>query len=438
MSEEIAISVNSLSKTYKLYESKRDFIKEAVHPFRKIYHDKFFALRNISFKVKKGEVVGIMGKNGSGKSTLLKILASIVTQTSGEYKCNGRVTALLELSGGFNKELTGIENIKFLGALQGYTKDEMSSRISEILDFAEIGEYVYQPVKTYSSGMYMRLAFSLAINIDPDILIVDEILAVGDLRFRLKCLRKIQEFKDEGKTIVLCTHSMSTVMDFCTRAIWINEGEILEQGSPEDIVDKYNSVNTLPKAVNNKRKVSQETKPGSLPLAPDGLSDIYRKIVWYDMTKYESFGTNRSSILYASVINVETNKTIRSLKGGEKIRVLLYLSNQKKIGEYGIHLVLKGSSGNLIFRINSNAYKQPLVIDSDDHTIVSVDFDFPNVGNGRYTISVGMSLFNRKVNEYLHWVHDALTIHVSNPNLKYSMGTPIIIEEAKIQIQPGK
>lgn len=244
MSKEIAISVNSLSKTYRLYDSKRDFIKEALHPLRKSYHKKFHALKNISFSVEKGEVLGIIGRNGSGKSTLLKILASIVTPSSGNCQCNGRVTALLELSGGFNVELTGIKNINFLGELQGFSKEEMKSLTKQILDFAEIGEYAYQPVRSYSSGMYMRLAFSLAIHVDPDILIIDEILAVGDIRFQNKCLNKIQEFKNEGKTIVLCSHSLETVKDFCTRAIWVHEGIIKEDGSPNIITDNYNAFMT--------------------------------------------------------------------------------------------------------------------------------------------------------------------------------------------------
>ncbi len=241
MSKEITISIASLSKTYKLYDSKKDFIKEALHPFRKHYHNKYHALKDISFNVEKGEVVGIIGRNGSGKSTLLKILASIVTPTSGTYQCNGRVAALLELSGGFNKDLSSIENIKFLGALQGYSKGEMAERIKKILEFAEIGEYVYQPIKKYSSGMYMRLAFSLAINIDPDILIIDEVLAVGDIKFKEKSFSKIQEFKNEGKTIIICTHDLGTVKDFCTRAIWIHKGKLMKDDEPHEVVREYNS-----------------------------------------------------------------------------------------------------------------------------------------------------------------------------------------------------
>lgn len=240
MSKDITIEATSLSKTYKLFDSKRDFLKEAFHPLRKRYHRKFNAIKNISFSVRKGEVVGIIGRNGSGKSTVLKILASIVTPTSGTYQTKGKVAALLELSGGFNKDLSGIENIKFLGALQGYSKEEMEIRMKDIFDFAEIDEYIYQPVKTYSSGMYMRLAFSLSVNVDPDVLIVDEVLAVGDIRFRKKCQARIKEFKDEGKTIVICTHDLNTVEDFCSRAIWMHKGTLMLDGEPKEVVEKYN------------------------------------------------------------------------------------------------------------------------------------------------------------------------------------------------------
>lgn len=241
MSTEIAIEVDSINKIYKLYNKKRDFIKEACHPFRKIYHKKFHALKDISFSVKKGEVVGIIGKNGSGKSTLLKVLASVVTPNSGEYRCYGRVTALLELSGGFNRDLTGVENIMFLGRLQGFSKKEMKSRINQILKFAEIGDYAYQAVNTYSSGMYMRLAFSFSIHIDPDILLIDEILAVGDIRFQQKCLDKIKSFKDQGKTIIICSHSLKTIKDFCTKTIWMHQGEIKEKGNTESVINHYNN-----------------------------------------------------------------------------------------------------------------------------------------------------------------------------------------------------
>ena len=239
MNKEIAIKTVSLSKTYRLFNNKKDFIKEFFHPLRKKYHADFFALKSVSLEIKKGEVVGILGKNGSGKSTLLKILASVVTPSSGSYFCNGKVTGLLELGGGFNKEISGVENVKFMLAIMGFSKKDIPILTNEIIEFSEIGDYVHQPVKKYSSGMYMRLAFSLAININPDILIIDEILAVGDLAFKEKSFNKIKEFKEKGKTILLCTHSLSTIEDFCSKALWIHQGKLQLMGDTDGVIEAY-------------------------------------------------------------------------------------------------------------------------------------------------------------------------------------------------------
>lgn len=241
MSDNIALNLNSISKIYKLYDSKHDFLKELIHLGYKSYHKKFFALKDITFSVKKGEVIGIIGRNGSGKSTLLKILASIVTPTSGKYIYSGKIAALIELSGGFNRELTGIQNIEFLGELLGFTKKEIRKKTKTIIEFAEIGEFAGQPIKSYSSGMYMRLAFSLAIHVNPDILIVDEILGVGDLQFQQKCFQRINEFKEAGKTIVLCSHDLQTVQNFCTRALWINQGVLMADDNPAEVVNRYSA-----------------------------------------------------------------------------------------------------------------------------------------------------------------------------------------------------
>ncbi len=201
---DIAISIQNISKVYKLYSRHVDLLKEFLNPFGKRYHQDFYALKNVSFEVKKGETVGIIGKNGSGKSTILQIIAGVLTPTNGNVIVNGKVSALLELGTGFNSELTGIENIYFSGMVMGYSEEEIDAKIDNILSFADIGDFVYQPVKTYSSGMYVRLAFSVAINVDPDILIIDEALAVGDIRFTQKCFRKIDEFREKKKNNSFC------------------------------------------------------------------------------------------------------------------------------------------------------------------------------------------------------------------------------------------
>lgn len=433
MPKEIAISVNSLSKTYKLYNSKRDFVKEVFHPLRKSYHKNFHALKNISFTVEKGEVVGIIGKNGSGKSTLLKILASVVTPTSGDYYCHGKVTSLLELGGGFNRELTGIQNIKFLASLNGYSKNEMPQLIQRILEFADIGEYANQVVNTYSSGMYVRLAFSLSINIDPEILIIDEALAVGDVRFQQKCFRKIQEFKDAGKTIILCTHSLDAVRRFCTKAYWIHNGQIREKGSPNTVTDYYNAFMISSEPVTNK-KTTYDIKASEMTHLPiNGLPKLYNNIEWTDLAKNESFGVGKVYIQNASIINIETGKNINSIKGDEKVRILLNIKEQPEIDSPAIHIQLNGQFGSPVFKIYSNYYENSLVLKSETPTIISIDFTFPKISNGIYTMSFGILSLKENDNQYIHWVHDALLIKVSNPKIQFEMDTQLVIENAIIE-----
>lgn len=239
MLDDIAIKVENITKTYRLYNSNLDRLKESLHPLRYKYHHEFNALQEVSFQIKKGEVVGILGKNGSGKSTLLKAITGVLTPTYGSVTVNGRISALLELGSGFNPELTGIENIYFNGTLMGYSRSEMDALLDDILAFADIGEFVYQPVKSYSSGMFLRLAFAVAVNVDPEILIVDEALAVGDLMFRRKCKEKINRFREKNATILLVSHSMSEVKAMCSRGIYLENGKLAVIGSASDAVNAY-------------------------------------------------------------------------------------------------------------------------------------------------------------------------------------------------------
>lgn len=240
--KELAINVKNIKKEYKLYDKPSLRVREALSITGKQYHKKFQALSDISFEVKKGEMLGIIGKNGAGKSTLLKIITGVLTPTSGTIEINGKISALLELGAGFNPEYTGIENIYLNGSMIGFTKEEMDAKLDDILTFADIGDFVYQPVKTYSSGMFARLAFAVAINVEPDILIVDEALSVGDVFFQAKCYKKLEDLKKSGKTILFVTHDMGSVIRYCNRAILINEGTIAADGKPDEIVDLYKKV----------------------------------------------------------------------------------------------------------------------------------------------------------------------------------------------------
>ena len=221
---EVMIEIKDLVKKYNIYDDPMDRLKETLSIRGKCYHREFVALDGLTFNVEKGDAIGILGKNGSGKSTLLKMVTGVLTPTSGTLNVNGKIAAILELGAGFNMEYSGRENIYLNGTMMGYTKEEMDKRIDGIIEFADIGEFIEQPVKIYSSGMFARLAFAVAINVDPDILIVDEALAVGDTRFQIKCINKMKELKESGTTILFVSHATEQVKRFCNKAIWLKDG----------------------------------------------------------------------------------------------------------------------------------------------------------------------------------------------------------------------
>lgn len=242
MDKNMAISVRDVSKIYKLYDKPIDRLKEALSPRHKKYHKEFFALDKLSFDVEKGSTVGIIGTNGSGKSTILKIITGVLNPTTGSVNVDGNISALLELGAGFNADYTGIENIYMNGTMMGFSREEMEKKLPEILDFADIGDFVYQPVKTYSSGMFVRLAFALAINVEPDILIVDEALSVGDVFFQSKCYAKMEEIRKKGTTILMVSHDMGSIIKYCDKVVLLNKGKFLAEGSARDMVDLYKKI----------------------------------------------------------------------------------------------------------------------------------------------------------------------------------------------------
>lgn len=237
-----AICAEQITKIYKLYEKPSDRMREALGLTRKKLYKEHYALHGVDMTVFQGETVGIIGTNGSGKSTLLKIITGVLNPTKGNLTVNGRISALLELGAGFNMEYNGIDNIYLNGTMMGFSQKEIEEKMQDILDFADIGDYVYQPCKTYSSGMFVRLAFAVAINIEPEILIVDEALSVGDVFFQAKCYHKFDEFKKMGKTILFVSHDLSSIAKYCDRVILLNRGYKLGEGSPKEMIDDYKQV----------------------------------------------------------------------------------------------------------------------------------------------------------------------------------------------------
>ena len=269
MIDNIAISVKNITKTYKLYDSHADRVRETFHPLRKKYHRPFNALTDVSFDVSKGETLGIIGRNGSGKSTLLQVICGILQPTSGSVEVNGRVSALLELGAGFNPEFTGRQNVYINGSILGLTHEEIENRFDEIAAFADIGDFINQPVKSYSSGMVVRLAFAVAISIEPDILIVDEALAVGDEAFQRKCFARIKQIQERGGTILFVSHGAGTIVELCNRTLLIDQGELLIGGSPKQVVSYYHKMIFAPPERIEEMKKEWQDYPNRLNLVWD-------------------------------------------------------------------------------------------------------------------------------------------------------------------------
>lgn len=405
---DIAISIQNISKVYKLYSRHVDLLKEFLNPFGKRYHQDFYALKNVSFEVKKGETVGIIGKNGSGKSTILQIIAGVLTPTNGNVIVNGKVSALLELGTGFNSELTGIENIYFSGMVMGYSEEEIDAKIDNILSFADIGDFVYQPVKTYSSGMYVRLAFSVAINVDPDILIIDEALAVGDIRFTQKCFRKIDEFREKKKTILFVSHDPGTIIKFCSSSIWLKEGEIFQRGAPEDIVKRYVAYMIFDSE-------TSEGKKNSLFSGNEHKNSTMDKIEWDDVNSCSSFGEGGADIKGVALYSKGSSRKIRVLKGGERVILYVKIEIKKDILFPIVGFVLKDRlSANIT---GCNSYILGLNLDKfrkGDVKIVCFEFNFPNLTNGSYLFSPAIAEGTQLNHIQHHWVHDACIVEVNS------------------------
>ena len=325
MSEEVAISLSNVSKCFKRYDRPMDRLKEILIP-RKSYSNDFFALRDINLEVYKGQSVGIVGRNGSGKSTLLQIIAGTLTATSGNVRVNGRVSALLELGSGFNLDFTGRQNVFFNGRILGLSQEEIENKFDDIAAFADIGDFIDQPVKTYSSGMFVRLAFAVAVNVEPDILIVDEALAVGDGIFVHKCMAKIRDFQDLGGTILFVSHDLSSVSRLCSQSVWINHGSILEQGIPTDISKLYQA--WVYEKINKRIKEVSESEPNVLnkenivnnietglecklnkQSETSNQQNAFTGNDYLSFPNTKRFGTGRCEILSLEVLNSQSQKT---------------------------------------------------------------------------------------------------------------------------------
>lgn len=331
--DEIAIKVEDLTKIYKLYDKPTDRLKESLGLSRnKVLSKDHYALQHVSFDVKKGETIGIIGTNGSGKSTILKIITGVLNPTGGNLTVNGRISALLELGAGFNMEYTGIENIYLNGTMIGFTREEIEKKIDDILEFADIGEFIHQPVKTYSSGMFVRLAFAVAINIEPEILIVDEALSVGDVFFQTKCYRKFEDFKKMGKTILLVSHDLSSISKYCDRVILLNKGKKLAEGVPKQMVDMYKKVLVNQLDLDDQGKLTEVVPEKKTVLA----ADIENQEEWspsFDVNPHiNEYGDKKAEIIGFNILD-EKGLSSNTIEKGSTCTVKMRVMFHDKIND---------------------------------------------------------------------------------------------------------
>ncbi len=382
MGTERVIQVDNLSKVYNLYERPMDRLKEALHPGGRSYHREFYALRDVSFEIERGETVGIVGRNGSGKSTLLKVLAGVLTPTAGRTAVNGRVSSLLELGAGFNPELTGLENVYLQGTLMGFSRPEMEARVPAILEFADIGEFIHQPVKHYSSGMFVRVAFACAINVDPDILIVDEALSVGDVRFQVKCNRKFAEFREMNKTILLVSHSGSDVVRLCNRAIWLDAGKIRRVGTAKRIVGEYSAWMV------HDTGVQQASAAAVAPVPAEKGGDDLAPIP----SNAFITGDNGAVIEAVGLFADEDQRRLAVLSGPTRVRLVFRVVAKTRLDNPYFGFQIVNAKGLSVMGSNTPALNRTMrPIEKGECVSVCFSFLFPEIENGSYLVALGVA-----------------------------------------------
>ena len=450
---EYAIDVQNVSKIYKLYDRSRDRLAEALHLTKKKLSKDHYALDQISFQVKKGETVGIIGTNGSGKSTILKIITGVLNPTAGQVDIDGRISALLELGAGFNMEYTGIENVYLNGTMIGFTEEEIKAKLDSILEFADIGDFVYQPVKTYSSGMFVRLAFAVAINIDPEILIVDEALSVGDVFFQAKCYHKFEEFKKEGKTIVIVSHDLSSISKYCDRVILLNKGHKLAEGEPKKIVDLYKKllVNQLTDDdledyedetnENNKKESSIERNENT----PENLDVISKEAAitpesvekegkcWKDYMMENpdviDYGTKEIEITDYCILD-ENGYISNNIEKGAEYTVRFKVHFNEKVDDPILALTIKDIKGTEV--TGTNTMYEKVNFESEEGTDRIVSFtQRMNLSRGNYLLSFGCTGYRNGAFTVYHRMYDIMNLMVISDKENvgfYDMFSNVVVE----------
>lgn len=413
------ISVNNVSKIYPLYDKPVDRLKETLSLTHKIYHKDFYALENINFNIKKGETVGIVGTNGSGKSTILKIITGVLNPTEGSVHVDGKISALLELGAGFNMEYTGIENLYMNGTLMGYTREEMDAKIPEILEFADIGDFVYQPVKTYSSGMFVRLAFALSVTVEPEVMIVDEALSVGDAFFQAKCFSKLEEIKLRGTTILFVSHDMLSVKKLCNRAIWIEKGHVRMDGDASEVCEAYLSMQIEENNRQKQKLVDQIQNENAMDANKQTDKALFRKLNLDAESQISSSG--RAEIVSFYIRDEDGNDV--NVLGVEKtytFGVVAKFHENIKNALFGFEL--ENTKGTKLFSIN-NFLSDKVLEEAKRDSIYEVSFaiKLPRICAGEYLVSPSLASGNQTDHVVHMRLHNYMLITVDNEGYNLSL-----------------
>ncbi len=428
-SNNYAIEINEVSKCFFVYKKPVDRLKQFILPKiglrNKKFHDEFWAVNNVSLKIKPGETVAIIGRNGSGKSTLLQMICGTLQPTAGNIKVNGKVAALLELGSGFNPEFTGRENIYLNASVYGLTRDEIEKKLDSIVTFADIGDFIEQPVKTYSSGMYVRLAFAVITHVDADILVIDEALAVGDAVFTQKCMRFIRDFQKKG-TLLFVSHDLSSVQSLCEKALWINKGNIVNYGLSKDITEDYLKY-TLEQIYGETAVLEEITSAGKEEA--EGADESESSVVDYtadafiknNLSEANGWKTGKAEIIGVSLKNLSGNDEI--LRGGETVRITLNAVAHSTLDAPILGFLVKDKLGQFLFGENTLPLTgdHPPTYSAGQKFSATFDFVLPMLPNGDYALMCSVANGDLVNNIQHHHLHDALFIKVFNSKVRWGL-----------------
>jgi len=427
MTNEIAIRIQNLSKCYHIYDTPRDRLKQFVlprlqHLIRQSpgqYFREFWALKDISLEVKKGETVGIIGRNGSGKSTLLQMICGTLTPTSGTVETSGRIAALLELGSGFNPEFTGRENVYMNATVLGLGKEEVDARFDDIAAFADIGQFIEQPVKTYSSGMYVRLAFAVIAHVQADILVIDEALAVGDAFFTQKCMRFLRKFMENG-TVLFVSHDAGAVTNLCQKAVWLNKGRAEFQGTPKDAMEKYlAALYESQQGKETNKLISTNDKPEMSAEQPRDMRLDFINTTQYrndiELFSFQSdaphFGKGGAKIISVQFLD-ENNKPLSWVVGGENVQLQIFCDAINEIIGPIVGFYIKDRLGQVLFGENTFNFTQLafLQISPNQRFVASFEFRMPILPAGDYSVTVAVAEGTQQEHVQHQWIYDALLL----------------------------